>query len=107
MRLNPPQWISKLSRPQWTYGAIALGFIVWMVFLDTHSLLIHRELNEEIDGLEAQKEALENAIMTDQNNLKQLEHIDSLERYARENYGHKKENETVYIIEYQDSTSVN
>ncbi len=83
----------------------------WVYRMDGFSrhplLLIHRELNEEIDGLEAQKEALENAIMTDQNNLKQLEHIDSLERFARENYGHKKENETVYIIEYQDSTSVN
>jgi cell division protein FtsB len=107
MKIKIPTWIRQRTRTQWTYGTIALGFLIWMFFLDTHSLLIHKELNEEIGGLEAQKKALQEAIDKDQNALTQLEHIDSLERFARENYGHKKENETIYIIEYQDSISSN
>ena len=37
-----------------------------------------------------------------ENTVKKLNNIDSLESFARESYGHKKENETIYIIETQD-----
>jgi len=36
-------------------------------------------------------------------NIKYLKNTDSLERFAREKYGHKKENETIFYIEYKDS----
>jgi hypothetical protein len=29
-----------------------------------------------------------------------------LERFARENYGHKKENETIFYIEIEDSLNL-
>tara|TARA_B100000963_G_scaffold188408_1_gene163922 strand:- start:1029 stop:1250 length:222 start_codon:yes stop_codon:yes gene_type:complete len=73
-----------------------------MVFIDSHSLIIHSELNREIKKLESEKKALESIISNDKNTIKQLNNIDSLERFARENYGHKKENETIFIIETQD-----
>ena len=78
------------------------GFIIWMVFIDSHSLIIHSELNKEIKKLESEKKALEAIINNDKNTINQLNNIDSLESFARENYGHKKENETIYIIETQD-----
>ena len=84
------------------YGSILIGFIIWMVFIDSHSLIIHSELNREIKKLESEKKALESIINKDKNTIKQLNNIDSLERFARENYGHKKENETIFIIETQD-----
>ncbi|MEJ6625230.1 MAG: hypothetical protein QNL42_03875 [Flavobacteriaceae bacterium] len=31
--------------------------------------------------------------------MEQLNNLDSLEKYAREQYGHKKEGETIFIIE--------
>ena len=42
----------KLNNP-YSIGYITLGtfFLVWMVFLDTHSLLVHQELNDEIENL--------------------------------------------------------
>jgi hypothetical protein len=36
--------------------------------------------------------------------INQLEDIDSLERFAREYYGHKKENEKIFLI---DTSSIN
>jgi cell division protein DivIC len=74
-----------------------------MIFLDTHSLKIHNELNEEIDKLEGQKKELNQLIEKDQTRIQQLNSRDSLERFARENYGHKKEEETIFYIEFEDS----
>jgi cell division protein FtsB len=73
-----------------------------MIFLDTHSLKIHNELDREVEKLEIQKNELDKLIKEDNKNIKYLENNDSLERFARENYGHKKENETIFYIEYKD-----
>ena len=77
-----------------------------MIFLDTHSLKIHRELNQEIEKLETKKKELKNLIEKDLRNIDQLVSKDSLERFARENYGHKKENETIFYIEIEDSLNL-
>ena len=77
-----------------------------MIFLDTHSLKIHRELNKEIEKLETQKKELKNLMEKDLRNIDQLVSKDSLERFARENYGHKKENETIFYIEIEDSLNL-
>lgn len=81
------------------YFIIGGLFLFWMLFLDSHSLLIHKELDKEIEELQDRKTELKNAISQDKALIKQLENIDSLEKFARENYGHKKENETIFIIE--------
>ena len=78
-----------------------------MIFLDTHSLKIHQELNQEIDKLEVQKEELIHMIEKDKRRINQLKTKDSLEHFARENYGHKKENETIFYIEFEDSLEQN
>ena len=81
------------------YVTIATIFLFWMLFLDSHSWLTHRELNEEIDQLEARKKDLQQTIEQDKAAISQLENLDSLETYARENYGHKRKDETIFIIE--------
>tara|TARA_B100000925_G_C22005468_1_gene473460 strand:- start:377 stop:622 length:246 start_codon:yes stop_codon:yes gene_type:complete len=78
-----------------------------MGFLDTHSFKIHNELNNEIEKLEDQKKALINIIDQDKRSLKQLNNKDSLEHFARENYGHKKEDETIFLVEFKDSLNLN
>ena len=81
------------------YVTIATVFLFWMLFLDSHSWLTHRELNEEIEQLEARKKDLYQTIEQDQAAISQLENLDSLETYARENYGHKRKDETIFIVE--------
>lgn len=81
------------------YITIAGIFLFWMLFLDSHSWLTHRELNQEMEQLEVRKKDLELIIEQDKAAINQLENIDSLEKYARENYGHKRENETIFIVE--------
>lgn len=82
------------------YFIILLLFVIWMMFFDENSYLNHRELNMEIDKLEGANEYYENEIERDSKDIKNLKDPDSLEKYAREEYKMKKENEDIFIIEY-------
>ena len=81
------------------YLVISVFFLIWMIFLDTHSLLVHLELSKEIDNLNERKIFLESEIEKDNKLILDLNNIDSLEKFAREKYRHKKDNETILIIE--------
>ena len=82
-----------------SYISIAFLFTIWILFLDSNSWLTQRELDSEIEKLEQQKSKLRKAIKKDQYTIDQLENLDSLERFAREHYGHKKDNETLFLID--------
>ena len=95
-------YIKSFKRSHYVYTGILIGFIIWMLFIDTHSWNIHSELNFEIERLEQEKKALKLIMSSDKKTIKHLQNIDSLERFAREIYGHKKENETIFIIETEE-----
>lgn len=82
---------------------IIVIFIVWMIFWDTNSYLIHRELNKEIEGLKDNTEYYQNEINKDKSFIQKMEDSNEMERFAREKYYLKKENEDIYIIEHEDS----
>ena len=92
---------SIIGKTYFKYLVILIAFIFWMTFLDTNSLLIHAELNREIKKLKKRKDALTEEIVKDQDLIKRLENIDSLEHYGREKYNLKKQNEDIFIIEYK------
>ena len=85
------------------YVLVLSGFIVWMLFLDTNSWLIHRELDAEIEELEENKRFFSDQIQADQAILEQLNDSLELEKFARQEYFMKKEKEEIYIIEYSNS----
>ena len=74
-----------------------------MLFFDANSWLIHHELNSEINDLNNEKEYYKNEIEKDKKAIKTLSTEDGLEKLAREKYYMKKDNEEIYIIEYEDS----
>jgi cell division protein FtsB len=82
---------------------ILSAFLVWMFFFDTNSFLIQKELQSQIESLEAEKKYLEGEIEKDRKALKNLSSDEAMEKFARERYFLKKKNEAVFIIEYQDS----
>jgi len=85
---------------------ILIGFAIWMLFFDANSLIIHSELNDEINDLENEKAYYRNEIERDNKAIKQLSTEEGIERIAREKYYMKKEEEDIYIIEYEDSLKV-
>ncbi len=82
------------------YVLILIAFGVWMYYFDDNSVRIHQELNEDIDKLESSIEFYEKEIVTDKKIIEDHKDPEKLERFARETYHMKKENETIYIIEY-------
>lgn len=85
------------------YILIFVVFVVWMLFFDANSWLIHRELNADMDDLEDEKEYYQKEIEKDNKAIKELSTEEGTEKMAREKYYMKKENEDIYIIEYEDS----
>jgi len=92
---------SILNKSYFKYLIISVAFLLWMTFLDTNSLLIHAELNREIRKLKKRKDALTEEISKDKELILKLENLDSLEHYARDKYFLKKENEDIYLIEFE------
>ena len=85
------------------YVLVLTIFTIWMLFFDTNSLLIHRELRREIRKLEKQQEFLREEIARDKEIIEQLSDPAELEKFAREKYYLKRKNEEIFLIEYEDS----
>ena len=71
-----------------------------MIFFDSNSLIIHNELNNDINELYEQKSYYEKEIVKDNIELKLIQSDSGLEKYAREKLFMKKENEEIFLIEY-------
>ena len=98
--LKKNKWIRFIGNK---YVLILILFIVWMVFFDTNSYLIHNELDSEINALEENTEFYQEEINKDKTFIKKMEDSNEMEKFAREKYYLKKENEDIYIIEHEDS----
>lgn len=98
--LKEKRWFRILSNK---YLLIILVFTVWMFFFDSNSYLFHRELNKEREKLQNNEAYFEEEIEKDRAIIEQLQDKEGLEKYAREKYFMKKDNEDIFIIEYEDS----
>lgn len=79
---------------------ILIPFIIWMLFFDENSYLTHRKFNNEINDLESTISFYKDKIEKDRATIKKLQDSLELERFAREKYLMKKDNEDIYIIEF-------
>lgn len=82
-----------------TYVIILTIFIIWMIFFDENNYQNHARFNKEINELENSIDVYKKKISEDELMIKRLQDSLQLERFAREKYFMKKENEDVYIIE--------
>ncbi len=104
--LKKSKWFRILAIFSSIYVIVLTAFMVWMIFFDTNSLLIHMELKKEINKLEKQREFLKEEIKKDKQTIEKLADPKQLEKFAREEYYLKKKNEEIYLIEYEDSVKV-
>ncbi len=92
--------MKRLPKKIWLNPYLITGaaFLVWMYFFDANSIKINRSLNKEIHRLEESIRYYDREIAKDRKIIEVYRHNDSLEKFAREQYGLKKENEDVYVI---------
>ena len=79
---------------------IFIPFIIWMLFFDENSYLVHRKFDKEINDLESTISFYKKRISEDKVTITKLQDSLQLERFAREKYLMKKENEDIYIVEF-------
>jgi len=87
------------------YVLVIIFVIVWMFFLDNYSYFEHKVLDQEIEELEDNKEYYIQEIKKDSTSIKQLKNADQTEKYAREKYYMKRDNEDIYIIEFEEENT--
>ena len=92
--------IKELPKPlRNKYLILFLFFILWIIFLDDYNLINQRKIKNTVDDLKSQKEFYINEIKSDSTELYQLKNDPTKqEKFAREKFLMKKENEDIFII---------
>lgn len=82
------------------YFLVTAGFVVWMLFFDQNSYKTHRMLDKEIEKTNSSIEFYSKEIEKDKKIIEDLKNPKKLEKFAREEYKMKKDNEDLFLIEY-------
>lgn len=81
------------------YVLTTLFFMVWLVFFDRHNLITQFKLKQELTDLEREKAYYQVKAVEVEAEAKGLfSNSEKLEKFAREEYLMKKENEEVFVI---------
>jgi cell division protein FtsB len=76
-----------------------LAFVVWMLFFDRNDMLSQYEYRSEVNKLEAEKDFYETETAHVKKDLTELTtNLNTAEKFAREKYYMKKDNEDVFVI---------
>jgi cell division protein DivIC len=99
---KPSQFERTWTRFSWArnkYLITALGFLVWMLFIDRNDLPTQWKRVNELRTLQAAEKTMDKQISETKEELNLLKtNPSTLEKYAREKYMMKKDNEDLYII---------
>jgi len=84
------------------YVLVIMFVGVWLLFLDNYSSIEHKVLDKQIEELEDNKQYYRQEITKDTTAIRELNNPDQTEKYAREKYYMKREDEDIYIIEFEE-----
>jgi len=86
------------------YSVAFLVFFIWLMFFDRNRIINQVKLMSTLNGLKAQTEYYQQQIEKDTKALLVLESDkDELERFAREKYLMKRDNEDIYLVIDEDN----
>jgi len=84
---------------------VTLFFAFWLLFFDTYAFIDHKQINNEIEKLEKNRDYYKEEILNDEQAIKKLHRMEDVEKYAREKYYMKRENEDIYIIDIENENA--
>lgn len=99
--LNKYPFLKKWTNP---LILVSSAFILWLAFFDSYSLLQHIDISKDINKLKTNKDYYSSEIAKDQQRIKELKRSYEVEKYAREKYFMKRENEDIYIIDLSNDS---
>jgi cell division protein DivIC len=81
------------------YVLTALIFVVWLLLFDQNNLSERHKLTRDYNQLLQEKEYYQKKIEEDRNRINELKtNNENLEKFAREQYLMKKDNEDIFVI---------
>ena len=80
------------------YIIATVAFLIWLAFFDANRVSTHINLSKELTKVTTEKEFYISEIKKDKQRSEDLLSDDNLERFARENYLMKRDNEDIYLI---------
>ena len=88
--------------PSWLknkYLLTTVSFVIWIVFFDLKDILSDFERREKLNDLQKSEQHLKQLITESHQELNLLKNnAQSIEKYAREKYMMKKDNEDLFIV---------
>ncbi|MBD0296660.1 MAG: septum formation initiator family protein [Flavisolibacter sp.] len=76
------------------------AFIVWMLFFDRNDMMMQLERRNDLKELQESKEYYTNEIKKERQFLEDLKNNPAaIEKFAREQYRMKRDNEDIYLIQ--------
>ncbi|WP_103020923.1 FtsB family cell division protein [Salinibacter altiplanensis] len=86
-------------RVRWGIGLLLGGVLVWIAFFDSHSLWQRYRWHQELEATTAENADLRSEIERLRSQLDRPLSDSVVERIAREEYGMKRPDETIYRVE--------
>lgn len=81
------------------YFLAIAAFAIWMTFFDKNDMLSQYEYRTEVNKLQTEKDFYTKEITSVKKDLKELDsNLNTAEKFAREKYFMKKDNEDVFVI---------
>lgn len=81
------------------YLLAGVAFAVWMIFFDRNDFFTQYDRLQELKALEKSKTYYSGQIAKERQSLEELRNNPAaIEKYAREQYGMKRDNEDVFVV---------
>jgi cell division protein DivIC len=81
------------------YAVVSLVFFTYLLFFDRNNLISQYKIRNELKKLEEERTFFHEEIKKDNEKLKELiTNPKTLEKFAREKYLMKKENEEIFVL---------
>ena len=81
------------------YFLVLMVFLIWVTFIDKNNLISQYQDRQALYELDKEKRYYQNEIQTTQEKLRELKTDNrSKEKFAREKYLMKKENEEIWLV---------
>jgi cell division protein FtsB len=84
------------------YFLSVAAFVVWMLFFDKNDIVAQYEFKSQVTKLQEEKDFYVKEIETVKKDLEELNtNLNTAEKFAREKYFMKKDNEDVFVIVHE------
>ncbi|WP_372773564.1 septum formation initiator family protein [Mangrovibacterium sp.] len=95
--LKTPKWVRERLLTKW--GITVVIFLVYILLINEHNLVQHMRSKAKLKQLVEQKAILNEKIEADQLKIQELQtNQKNLEKFAREQFLMRKENEDVFVV---------